>query len=469
MLEVTETLATEESLDSIDLKSLAADVVAAAQKAGATDAEAVVSEGDEFSVSVRMGEVETLQESGSRGLGLRVFVGQRSASASTSDLTPDGIRQLVRGAMALAHITEEDSFAGLPDESEYGSLTGDLHLYFDDVYSLPGSERIALARRAEAAALAADPRITNSQGGGFDAATGRRVLANSRGFLGEYRSSYCGISAAPLAVGPDGAMQRDYWSSSARRLADLESPESIGLEAARRALRKLGARKVPTQQVPIVFAPEVARSLVGHLFEAASGDSIWRSASFLAGQLGETIAATQLTVIDDHTMLLPTGVGGFGTSPFDGEGLPARRTVVVENGVLRNYLLNTYTARKLQMRSTGNATRGLSGSPGIGAGNLYVVPGSDSPEEILAGIPAGLYVTSLMGFGANMVTGDYSRGASGLWIENGELTFAVEEITIAGNLREMLRNITAIGSDLVFRGAVASPTLRVDGMTIAGA
>jgi len=469
MLEVTETLATEESIDSIDLKSLAAEVVAAAQKAGATDAEAVVSEGDEFSVSVRMGEVETLQESGSRGLGLRVFVGQRSASASTSDLTPDGIRQLVRGAMALAQITEEDSFAGLPDESEYGSLTGDLHLYFDDVYSLPGSERIALARRAEAAALAADPRITNSQGGGFDAATGRRVLANSRGFLGEYRSSYCGISAAPLAVGPDGAMQRDYWSSSARRLADLESPESIGLEAARRALRKLGARKVPTQQVPIVFAPEVARSLVGHLFEAASGDSIWRSASFLAGQLGETIAATQLTVIDDHTMLLPTGVGGFGTSPFDGEGLPARRTVVVENGVLRNYLLNTYTARKLQMRSTGNATRGLSGSPGIGAGNLYVVPGSDSPEEILAGIPAGLYVTSLMGFGANMVTGDYSRGASGLWIENGELTFAVEEITIAGNLREMLRNITAIGSDLVFRGAVASPTLRVDGMTIAGA
>ena len=466
---MSEAAAIPRSGAELDLKSLAAEVVARAQKAGATDAEAVVSEGDEFSVSVRMGEVETLQESGSRGLGLRVFVGKRSASASTSDLTPEGIDLLVSGAMALANVTEEDAFAGLPDEADFGQLEGDLHLYFDDVYSLPGAERIDRARRAEAAALAADPRITNSQGGHFDAATGRKVLANSRGFLGEYRSSYCGISAAPLAIDPNGAMQRDFWSSSARRLADLESPESIGQEAARRALRRLGARRVPTQRVPIVFAPEVARSLIGHLFEAASGDSIWRSASFLSGQLGATIAAPTITIVDDHTMLLPTGVGGFGTSPFDGEGLPTRRTVVVENGVLQTYLLNTYTARKLQMRSTGNATRGLAGSPGIGSGNLYLLPGTQTPEEILAGIPAGFYVTSLMGFGANMVTGDYSRGASGLWIENGELTHAVEEVTIAGNLREMLRNITAIGNDLVFRSSAAAPTLRVDGMTVAGA
>jgi PmbA protein len=457
------------SSTSIDLKSLAAEVVARAQKAGATDAEAVVSEGDEFSVSVRMGEVETLQESGSRGLGLRVFVGQRSASASTSDLTPGGIEQLVSGAMALARVTEEDAFAGLPDEADFGQLNDDLHLYFEDVYSLPAAERIDRARRAEAAALAADARITNSQGGGFDAATGRRVLANSRGFLGTYRTSYCGISAAPLAMDANGAMQRDFWSSSARRIADLESPESIGQEAARRALRRLGARRVPTQSVPIVFAPEVARSLIGHLFEAASGDSIWRSASFLAGQLGEAVANPNITLIDDHTMLLPSGVGGFGTSPFDGEGLPTRRTTVVENGVLQTYLLNTYTARKLNMRSTGNATRGLAGSPGIGAGNLYLVPGTQTPEAIIADIPTGFYVLSLMGFGANLVTGDYSRGASGLWIEDGELTYAVEEVTIAGNLREMLKNITAIGNDLVFRGSVTSPTLRVDGMTVAGA
>ena len=255
----------------LDLKSLASEVVSRALAAGATDAEAGVSEGDEFSVTVRMGDVETLQESGARGLGLRVYVGQRSASASTSDLTPEGIAQLVSGAMALAQVTEEDPFAGLADAEDFGQLETDLHLYFEDVYSLPGTERIERARRAEAAALAFDKRITNSQGGSFNAATGRRILANSRGFLGDYRTSYCGISAAPLASDETGAMQRDFWSTSARRIADLESPESIGGEAARRALRRLGARRVPTQQVPIVFAPEVARSLIGHLFDEASG------------------------------------------------------------------------------------------------------------------------------------------------------------------------------------------------------
>jgi PmbA protein len=454
---------------ALDLEALAADVVAQAMKAGATDAEAVVREGDEFSVTVRMGNVETLKESGSRGLGLRVFLGKRTGSASTSDLTFDGIRQLVDGALALAKLTEEDPFAGLPETDEFGIVDGDLKLYFEDVYSLPGPERIEWARRAEAAALGADPRITNSNGGSFDAATGRKVLANSRGFLGSYRTSYAGVSAAPLAVDANGQMQRDSWWSGARRMGDLESPESVGKEAARRTVRRLGAQRVPTQQVPVVFAPEVARSLIGSVFEAASGDAIWRHASFLAGKLGESIAASSLTIIDDNAMLLPTEVGGFGTSPFDGEGLPSLRTVVVENGVLRNYLLNTYTARKLGMKSTHNASRGLAGTPGIGAGNLYLQPGTLSPEEIIAAIPAGLYVTSLMGFGVNLVTGDYSRGATGLWIDNGHLTHAVEEVTIAGKLPEMLRNVTAIGNDLVFRGSVASPTLRIDGMTIAGA
>ena len=456
-------------LTALDLEALAADVVALAVKGGASDAEAVVREGDEFSVNVRMGQVETLKESGSRGLGLRVFLGTRSASASTSDLTPDGIRDLVAGALALAKVTEEDPFTVLPETAEFGSVEGDLHLYFDDVYSLEGPERIEWARRAEAAALAADPRIANSDGGSFDAATGRKVLANSRGFVGGYRTSYTGVSAAPLAMDANGAMQRDGWWSGARRLADLESPESIGKEAARRALRRLGARRVATQRVPIVFAPEVARSLIGSVFEAASGDAIWRGASFLAGRLGEQIAAPSITVVDDNFMLLPTGVGGFGSSPFDGEGLPSRRTVVVEAGVLRTYLLNTYSARKLGMKSTHNASRGLAGTPGIGCGNLYLEPGTLTPEEIFAAIPVGLYVTSLMGFGVNTVTGDYSRGATGMWIENGVLTHAVEEVTIAGNLAEMLRNVTAIGNDLVFRGSVASPTLRIDGMTIAGA
>ena len=453
----------------LDLETLAADVVAQAMKAGASDAEAVVREGDEFSVTVRMGNVETLKESGSRGLGLRVFRGNRTGSASTSDLTADGIRQVVDGALALAKLTEEDPFVGLPEAGDFGAVPQDLRLYFDNVYSLPGPERIEWARRAEAAALAADPRITNSNGGSFDAATGRKVLANSRGFVGGYRTSYAGVSAAPLAVDANGQMQRDSWWSGARRLGDLESPESVGREAARRTVRRLGARRVPTQQVPIVFAPEVARSLIGSVFEAASGDAIWRHASFLAGKLGETIAAPSLTIIDDNAMLLPTGVGGFGTSPFDGEGLPSLRTVVVEAGVLKNYLLNTYTARKLSMKSTHNASRGLAGAPGIGAGNLYLEPGSQAPDEIIEAIPSGLYVTSLMGFGVNMVTGDYSRGATGLWIENGQLTYAVEEVTIAGNLAEMLRGVSAVGNDLVFRGSVASPTIRIDGMTIAGA
>jgi len=456
----------------LNLETLAADVVALAMKAGASDAEAVVREGDEFSVNVRMGQVETLKESGSRGLGLRVFLGTRSASASTSDLTAEGICQLVEGAMALAKVTEEDPFTGLPETGEFGtciSNTGDLHLYYDDVYSLSGPERIELARRAEAAALAADPRITNSDGGSFEAATGRKVLANSRGFLGGYRTSSAGVSVAPLAMDANGAMQCDGWWSSARRLALLDTPEAVGQEAARRTLRRLGARRVPTQRVPIVFAPEAARTLLGSIFEAASGDAIWRSASFLAGRLGELIAAPAVNLIDDNTMLLPSGAGGFGSSPFDGEGLPSRRTVVVEAGVLRTYLMNTYSARKLGMKSTHNASRGLAGTPGIGCGNLYLTPGTLSEEQIIGDVPAGLYVTGLMGFGVNVVTGDYSRGATGLWIENGELTHAVEEVTIAGNLAEMLRNVTAIGSDLEFRSAVASPTLRIDGMTIAGA
>jgi PmbA protein len=457
------------NLTGLDFESLATDVVKFAMKAGASDAEAVIREGDEFSVNVRMGQVETLKESGSQALGLRVFLGQRSASASTSDFTPEGVRQLVEGAMALAKVTEEDPFNGLPETNEFGSIEQDLHLFYEDVYSLTGPERIEWARRAEAAALEADPRITNSDGGSFDAATGRKIQANSRGFLCSYRSSYAGVSAAPLAVDANGQMQRDGWWSSARRLADIDSPESVGKEATRRTLRRLGARRVPTQRVPIVFASEVARSLIGSVFEAASGDSIWRHASFLAGKLGEQIGAASLTIVDDNAMLLPTGVGGFGTSPFDGEGLPSRRTIVVESGVLRNYMLNTYTARKLGMKSTHNASRGLAGTPGIGCGNLYLEPGTLTQDEIIASVPSGLYVTSLMGFGTNIVTGDYSRGAAGLWIENGQLTHAVEEITIAGNLAEMLTNITAIGNDLVFRGSVASPTLRIDGMTIAGA
>jgi PmbA protein len=450
-----------------DMQQLAADVVERALRAGATEAEAVIREGDEFSTLVRLGQVETLKESGARGIGVRVFLGSngahRTANTSTSDFSEAGLDQLVRGAIDLAQVTSEDPFAGLPDQAAMGQLDGSLDLYYEDVYSMPAAERIDYARRAEAAALSADPRLKNSDGGSFDAATGHKVMANSRGFVGEYRRSYCSVAAMPIAQTEQGGMQRDYWFSSARTLGKLASPESIGAEAARRTLRRLNARRVATQRVPIVFAPEIARSLVGNIFEAANGDSVYRGASFWANQLGQQVASSNVTVIDDGTI-----PGLFGTAPFDGEGLPTRRTVIVENGVLKNYLLNTYTGRKLSMQSTGNASRGLAGTPGIGAGNLFLENGSVSPDQLLADVKVGFYVTELMGFGVNMVTGDYSRGAAGLWIEDGELTFAVEEITIAGNLKEMLNNVTAIANDLEFRGAVASPTLRIDGMTIAG-
>ncbi len=459
------------ALSENDLRTLASSTVDRAITAGAVDAEVVIGSGEEFEALIRMGEVERLKESGSRAIGIRVYFksedGMRTATTSSTDFSEEGVRYLVAGAVELAKITTPDPFAGLPDADSFGSLPGELGLYHEDVYSLPPAERIQWAKRAEAAALAHEPTaagaITNSKGAGFEAASGHKILANSRGFVGEYRRSYCSIDAAPIAQSPDGKMQRDYWYSSARSAGKLESPEHVGRESARRALRRLGAKPVPTQQVPIIFSPEIARSIVGHIFEAASGSAIYHHSSFFVGMLGKQVAAESITVIDDGTI-----VGGFGTSPFDGEGLPTRRTVIVENGILKNYLLNTYMGRKLGMASTANASRGLAGTPGIGSHNLFLNKGTVTPEALLSEVSAGLYVTELIGQGVNMVTGDYSRGASGLWIENGELTYPVEEITIAGNLKEMLKNISAIADDLVFRGSTASPTIRIDGMVVAG-
>ncbi|HEY6970398.1 MAG TPA: TldD/PmbA family protein [Candidatus Angelobacter sp.] len=455
----TEVLNTAET----DLREIAADVVARAMKAGATGAEAVVREGSEFSTLVRLGQVETLKEAGSRALGLRAFVGQRAASTYSSDFSEEGIERLVKGALELARVTSEDPYAGLPDPSQLGSLPGDLKLYYDDVFSLPPEQRIDYARRAEAAALQVDPRIKNSDGGAFDASAGRKVLANSLGFVGEYRRSSCSVAAIPIATAENGVMQRDYWYSSARTLTRLDSPESVGKEAARRTLRRLGARKIASTNVPLVFDAENARSLLDNIFEGVNGDAIYRQSSFLEGKLGQKIASEDVTVIDDGTI-----PGGFGTSPFDGEGVPSRRTVVIERGVLKSYLLNTYTAKKLGLQTTGNAARGLAGNPGIGCGNFFLQKGTRTPEQIIGDIKQGLYIIDLIGFGVNLVTGDFSRGATGIWIENGELTFPVEEVTVAGNLKQMLHNISEIGNDLEFRSALASPTLRIDGMTIAG-
>ncbi len=462
---MTTTLETSETKIATDLKEIASDVVARAMKGGATAAECVVREGDEFSTVVRLGQVETLKESGSRAIGVRIFFGQRAASTYSSDFSVAGIARMLKSALELAKITSEDPYAGIPHAEVLGSLPGDLHLYHEDVYSLPGPERIEYARRAEKAALDSDPRIRNSEGGSFDAATGRKVLANSHGFVGEYRRSYCSVAVVPIAQNEDesGGMQRDYWYSVARSLAKLDSAEQVGKEAARRTLRRLGARKVKTAHVPVVLDPMVASSMLEHIFEGVNGDSVYRGASFLAGKLGEKIAGANVTVVDDGTM-----PGGFGTTPFDGEGIPTQRTVVIENGILKSYLLNTYTAKKLGLETTANASRGLAGTPGIGPGNYFLQPGSKTPTQIIADIKNGLYVTEFLGHGANLVTGDYSRGASGMWIVNGELAYPVEEITVAGNLKEMFCNISEIGTDLEFRGSVASPTIRIDGLTVGG-
>jgi PmbA protein len=466
-----------ETIAASDLKQLASDVLARALKAGATDAEAVVYEGDEFDVRVRLDQVETLKESGSRAVGLRVFIAtgkaNRTASTSSSDFSQESIDRLVSGAIALARITSEDPFAGLPEPEAFGQHSpAEQHLYFDDVNQQPPADRIRIAREVEAASMAFDTRIQNSGGGDFDTATSHKIMMNSRGFVGEYRRSYCGFSAQPIAHDEAGNMQRNYWYSNARTTRLLEDPVTIGHEAARRTLRRLGARRVPTQQAPVVFSAEIARSIIGNIFDAANGDAIYRHATFFADMLGKQVAGDNITVIDDGTLVFDheggIKTGGFGTSPFDGEGLPTRRTVLIENGILKNYVMNTYTARKLGMQSTGNASRSLASNPGIGAGNFFLQPGTLTPEQVIGDVKSGLYVTETMGFGVNLVTGDYSQGAAGLWIENGELAYPVEEITIAGNLKDMYRNVSAIGNDLVFRSASAAPTLRIEGMTIAG-
>ncbi len=446
-----------------DLKNLAVEVVERARRAGATAAECIIREGREFSVTVRLGEVETLKEAASKGLGVRVLVGQRSASCYTSDFSREGLERAVNDALAMARYTSEDPMHGLPGLELLGQLEGDLQLYSDDVDELPVEKRIDLARRAERTALAADPRIQNSEGGSFEAASGRKILANSSGFLGEYRRSYCALTVVPIAVADGSAMQRDYWYSISRSLAGLENPEEVGRIAAERTLRRLNARKVDTCRVPLVFDPLTAKGLLENLFEAVSGESVYRGASFLAGRLGEAVASPLVNIVDDGTI-----PGGFGTSPFDDEGVPTRRTPVVERGVLRNFLLNCYTGRKLQMPTTANASRGLAGNPGIGPGNLYLLPGEHSPEEILRSVSRGFYVTECIGFGVNLVTGDYSRGASGLWIENGGFAYPVEEVTIAGNLLDMLRGVEMVGNDLEFRGSVAAPTVKIAEMTVGG-
>ncbi|MFY9573998.1 MAG: metallopeptidase TldD-related protein [Blastocatellia bacterium] len=441
-------------------KEFAADVAERAVKRGASAAEVIVRKRTEFSVGVRLGEVETLKESTDQGLGLRVLIDGRQASVSGSDFSDDAVTSLIGEAVELARLTSPDDTAGLPDAQELATSIPNLDLYDEAIEQLSTQEQIEMALRAERAAQEYSDQIINFDGGGFESSYGSMILANSLGFAGEFRTTSCSLASVPVAA-EDGKMQRDYWYDVRRKLADMDSPEDIGVMAAKRTLRKLGGRSVPTQTLPVVLEPNMASDLLGDIFSAASGESVFRKASFLVGQLGEQVASNRLSVVDDGSM-----IRGLGSRPFDGEGLPTRRTVMIRNGVLESYLLNTYTARKLGLRSTGNAGRGLTGAPGVEAGNLYIEPGPHTPAEIRKAAWRGLLITELLGFGVNIVTGDYSRSASGIFIENGELTFPVQGVTIAGNLKEMLNSIEMVGNDLDFRGSIVSPTLLIGKMTI---
>ncbi|HKV41228.1 MAG TPA: TldD/PmbA family protein [Blastocatellia bacterium] len=442
------------------LEEFASGLVRKAISQGASAAEVLARQHSAFSVGVRMGEIETLEESASEGFGLRVLIEGRQASVSGSDFHSDAVDAMVREAVEMARATSPDDTAGLPEPLEFARSIEDLDLFDPAIAELSTETQIEFALRAEQAARDASTKIVNSDGGEFTTSTGTLVLANSLGFHGRYNGTSCSLSTIPVATDGD-RMQRDSWADHKRKLAAMDAPEEIGRTAAARTLRKLGGRAVPTQTVPVVFEPVIAAELLDDIFTAVSGESVFRKSSFLAGRLGERVASSAITVIDDGRIR-----GALGSRPFDGEGLSTRRTAVIQEGILESYLLNAYTARKLGLRSTGNASRGLVGSPGVGAGNLYIEPGSHSPADIVGSVSKGFLVTELIGFGVNIVTGDYSRSASGMWIENGELAFPVQGVTIAGNLKGMLSSVEMVGNDLDFRSNLAAPTLLIGEMMV---
>jgi PmbA protein len=440
---------------------LLVDVLRRAEARGATAADGFLIDEQHFSASVRLGQVDTVKHSREQRLSLRVFAGRASAAASTSDLSRESLERVVDEATALARVTAEDPHAGLPEPDQLVTTVVDLELEDPGGNELEPEAKIELARQAEAAALETDPRMTNSEGAEYWDRRARYVYATSHGFAQGYATSSFGLSVSPVAA-ENGEMQRDYWYSAARHRAALETPAAIGRTAARRALRRLNARKVKTTEVPVIFDPDTAASLVRSVAGAASGPSLYRRASFLLDRLGKRIAAPAVTIVDDGT--IPRALG---SRPFDGEGLATGRTVLVDEGTLQTYLLDSYSARKLGLTSTHHAARDGSGV-GVSTTNLMLLPGTSTPEALIASVKNGFYVTELIGFGVNGVTGDYSRGAAGLWIENGQLTYPVEEVTVAGNLLEMLASIEGIGNDLVLRDRTVAPTLLIGRMVVAG-
>ena len=447
-----------------DLEQLAAQVVERALAAGVDVAEAIARAGSELTTKVRMGEPELVEEASHRGIGLRVIKDRRVALTSTSDLTKRGLDQFVRDALELCDVSQEDPFAGPADpELVAKALPTRDDLYDPSVGGITAAEALDWAKRGEKAALDADPRIQNSDGSTFSRVAGGFSLVLSGGFRGGYATSYASLVVVPVAEDEGNKKRRGSHWTARRHFADLDPAEKVGAEAARRTLRKLGARKVPSCEAPVIFEPDAARAIVGMLAGSIMGSSIWRKQSYLAGRIGTQVASELCTVVDDPFLARAPG-----SRPFDGEGLPSRRNVVVEAGKLLTYLCDSYSGRKLDRPSTASAARGGSGDVGPSTTNFVLQPGNASAEEILASTKRGLLVTEMMGFGFNALTGDFSRGASGFWIEDGAIAHPVSEITISLNADELFKRIDAIGNDLDLRTATASPTIRVAAMTIAG-
>ena len=433
------------------LADLAAQALEYARGFGASAADTEISEAQGQTVTVRKGEIETIEYNRDKGMGVTVYMGQRKGHASTSDLTPAALKATVEKAATIARYTAEDPAAGLPDPAVLAQEQLDLDLYHP--WGISVEEAAERARACEASALAVDRRIENSEGASLSTHSSHFVYANSLGFAGGYASSRHSLSVA--VIGADkGLMQRDYWYTTARRADELEAAERVGRVAGERTVRRLNGRKLSTRQCPVVLEAPIASGLIGSFVGAVSGSSLYRRSSFLLDSLGKEIFAPHIHLREDP--FIPRGLG---SSPFDSEGVRVAARDVVKNGVVQGYFLSTYSARKLGMQSTGNAG---------GSHNLILQPGDKDLAGLLREMGSGLLVTELLGHGANMVTGDYSRGAAGYWVEGGEIQYPVEEITIAGNLKDMFRNIVAIGTDVDRRGSRQTGSILLSEMTVAG-
>lgn len=443
---------------------LARHAVSLATRAGAGQCDAVLIAYDESEVTVRLGETERLMESGSRALGLRVILGGRTAICSTSDLSEESVERLARETVELAGISAPDEYSGLPDSALFATRTADgMGLFDERVESLTTEEKIRMAQECEAGAFAFDPRITNSDGASVGTRSREVVLVNSAGFAGSYRSTNVSLTVEVMADDADGKKRNAYWFSQARALHRLLDAKEVGRIAARRAVDQIGARKMATTEVPVVFEPIMAARLMGIAASAALGTSLYRGTTFLAGRKGDVIGSPLVTIVDD-----PFEPGAGGSRPFDGEGVATARTSLFDQGRFEGFLFDCYTGRRTGNRTTGSASRGVESGPSPGTSNLVWARGEMPAAEVVAGVKNGFYLTALMGFGFNPNTGDFSNGAAGFWIEDGKLAYPVTEVNVSGRLDQMLADVDAVGDDLEWFGSAAAPTVRVAKMTVSG-